>query len=151
MKTYEVVPLEGIGEVKLGMSREEVRQIMGPNPDTSGARNQVDNYHGGGFQIFYSKEGTVEFVELLRDSGFEAEAKGINVFEKSAQEVLDVICSYSDFNQDDLEVGYSYVFPDIELSLWRPHIPENDEDQEGKCFSTVGIGVSGYYSATIRM
>ena len=150
MKIYEVVPLEGIGEVKLGMTRSEVRQIMGAEPETSGPRNQVDNYYKGGFQVFYSKEDKVEFVELLRDSGFGAEAKGINVFEKSAQEVLDVICVHSDFNQDDLEVGYSYVFPDIELSLWRPHIPENEDDPEGKCFSTVGIGVSGYYSDTMR-
>ena len=150
MIEYEVVPLEGIGQVKLGMHRDGVRKIMGENPETSGSRNQVDNYHGEGFQVFYAENDTVEFIELLRDSGFSAVARGINIFETTAKESLRLIAQYSDYNQDDLEVGYSYVFSDIELSLWRPSIPESDDEEEGKYFSTVGIGVRGYYSETTK-
>jgi hypothetical protein len=150
MTEYEVVPLEGIGEVRLGMNRKEVRKIMGENPETSGSRGQVDNYHQNGFQVFYTEEDTVEFIELLRESGFRATARGVNIFDTTAKEVLHLIARYSDYNQDDLELGYSYVFPDIELSLWRPSIPESDDDEEGKYFSTVGIGTRGYYSATTK-
>ncbi|MFK7970276.1 MAG: hypothetical protein AB8F95_07910 [Bacteroidia bacterium] len=148
MKVYEVEPLQGIGEIQLGMARDEARKAMPETPDISGARDHVDNYHGGGLQVFYDQDNKVEFIELLRGSGFSAATHGINVFEKTAQEVIDVITEVSEYNQDDLEVGYSYVFPDLELSLWRPNIPEENEE-EGKFFSTIGIGVQGYYSATI--
>jgi len=148
MKVYEVEPLKGIGEIGLGMDREDARKAMPETPDVSGARDHVDNYHDGGMQVFYDKDNKVEFIELLRGSGFSAIAQGIDIFSHSAKEVLNVITEVSEYNQDDLEVGYSYVFPDLELSLWRPNIPEDDEE-EGKYFSTIGIGVQGYYSATI--
>ena len=150
MKVYEVKPLEGIGEVKLGMDRQKVRSLMGENPETSGVRDHVDNYHNGGFQVFFDDNDKVEFIELLRESGFSATAKGMDLFTNSAKEVLAMVARYSDYNQDDLEVGYSYVFHDLELSLWRPNVPETDEDEDGKYFSTVGIGVSGYYSNSVK-
>jgi hypothetical protein len=149
MKVFEVEPLEGVGEVKLGMKRTEVRKIMQDTPQTTGSREQVESYLGGGFQVFYAKDETVEFIELLRDSGFAAQAKGVNVFETPATDVLTAITHHSEYNPDDPEVGYSYVFPDLELSLWRPNIPD-EEDHEGEFFSTIGIGVQGYYSATTK-
>lgn len=148
MKVYEVEPLKGIGAIGLGMDRQDARKVMPETPDVSGARDHVDNYHDGGMQVFYDKHDKVEFIELLRGSGFTAVTHGVDVFSHSAKEVLDVITEVSEYNQDDLEVGYSYVFPDLELSLWRPNIPE-DGEEEGKYFSTIGIGVQGYYSATI--
>ena len=148
MKVYEVEPLKQIGDIGLGMDREEVRKTMPEEPNISGSRDHVDNYHDGGLQVFYDENNKVEFIELLRGSGFTATTHGINVFDKTAQEVLEVITKVSEYNQDDLEVGYSYVFPDLELSLWRPSIPEEGEE-DGKYFSTIGIGVQGYYSATI--
>ncbi len=150
MKVFEVEPLEGIGVIKLKMTRQEVHSLMGEAPETSGSRKQVESYHNGGFQVFYGKDEKVEFIELLRDSGIAASTRGINVFDTPAHQVLSEIAGFSEYNQDDPEVGYSYVFPDLELSLWRPNIPENEEEEDGKYFSTIGIGVRGYYSATTQ-
>lgn len=150
MKVFEVEPLKGIGDIKLGMDRQTVRNLMKAAPETSGSRQQVESYHDGGLQVFYGKNDQVEFIELLRGSGVAAHTRGIDVFETPAQEVLTQIASFSEYNQDDPEVGYSYVFPDLELSLWRPNIPETDEEEDGKYFSTIGIGVPGYYSATTQ-
>lgn len=150
MKVFEVEPLEGIGEIKLGMDRKVVRDLMDSVPATTGSRNQVESYHAGGFQVFYGIEDKVEFIELLRGSGISAHTRGIDVFATPAQQVLSQIASFSEYNQDDPEVGYSYVFPDLELSLWRPNIPETEEEEDGKYFSTIGIGILGYYSATTQ-
>lgn len=150
MKVFEVEPLKGIGDIKLGMDRQAVRDLMKGDPETSGSRKQVESYHEGGFQVFYGKNDKVEFIELLRESGFSALTRGIDVFGTPAQQVLSQIASFSEYNQDDPEVGYSYVFPDLELSLWRPNIPENEEEEDGKYFSTIGIGIPGYYSATTQ-
>ena len=146
---YQVEPLIGVGQVKLGMPRERVRELLGGDPHTSGSRRQVDNYHDGGFQVFYDEAGNVEFIELARDADLVAMISGIDVFGTPAHEVLDAITQFSAYNPDDPEVGYSYVFHDIELSLWRPNIPEEAEG-EGRYFSTIGIGVRGYYSETVK-
>jgi hypothetical protein len=150
MKVFEVEPLEGVGEIKLGMTRQEVLDLMKSVPETSGSRMQVESYLGGGLQVFYGKDDQVEFIELLRSTGISAKTKGIDVFGEPAKVVLSQIAEFSEYNQDDPEVGYSYVFPDLELSLWRPNIPENEEEEDGKYFSTIGIGIPGYYSATTQ-
>ncbi|MEZ4687110.1 MAG: hypothetical protein R3B47_13895 [Bacteroidia bacterium] len=149
MKVYEVEPLRGIGAIRLGMARTEVRTAMSETPDVSGSRNHVDNFHDGGLQVFYDLDDKVEFIEMLRGAGLSAITQGIDVFAHTAKDVLKIITKISEYNQDDLEVGYSYVFPDLELSLWRPNIPKSDLEEDGKYFSTIGIGVQGYYSATI--
>lgn len=150
MTTYEVEPLKSVGKIALGMPRAEARTHMDETPNVSGSRDHVDNYHDGGMQVFYDENDCVEFIELLRGTGIQAHLKGASVFEQTAKDVLEVITTYSEYNQDDLEVGYSYVFPDLELSLWRPNIPENDFEEDGKYFSTIGIGVQGYYSNSMR-
>ena len=47
---------------------------------------------------------------------------------------------------EDPEVGYSYIFPSLELSVWRPPLPNNTSDPDGRCFRTIGVGRKGYYS-----
>ena len=55
------------------------------------------------------------------------------------------------------EQGYSFIFPKIEMSLWRQSIPEDEEDDKckmdseeyekpGTYFDTIGLGASGYFS-----
>ncbi len=39
------------------------------------------------------------------------------------------------------------VFPDLDLSLWRSCLPEDDpEGTEGRTFESASIGVRGYFS-----
>lgn len=42
----------------------------------------------------------------------------------------------------DPELGYSYTFPKLELSFWRP---DNDDEETPYC-ATVGLGRAGYYA-----
>ena len=51
----------------------------------------------------------------------------------------------SDFDADDPELGHSYVCPALDLSLWRPVVPEGPADDEGLTFRSVGVGRLGYY------
>ena len=52
----------------------------------------------------------------------------------------------SNFDQYDPELGYSYVVHEWELALWRPVVPENGDDNDGRYFSIIGIGRHGYFS-----
>ncbi len=149
MIVYEVIPLKGIGPVLLGMSREEVHLAMGM-PTCSfkkcpAAPNLTEAYHKGGFQVFFDEHDRVEYIELSSlDDSFTAVYKGKEVFQTKAEDLVDFISQDAPFDPEDPEIGYSYVFPQLELSVWRPCLPE--DDPEGEYFSTIGVGRRGYYS-----
>jgi hypothetical protein len=151
MNQYDVVPLRGVGPVLLGMVREEVHVVMGPQSQllqkVTDDASTIEAYHEGGFQVFFDESDEVEYIELSSfDHSFAAMYRGREVFTTRARELLDLISAEASFDPEDPEIGYSYIFPELQLSLWRPVILEDDEDSEGRYFSTIGIGRHGYYS-----
>jgi len=72
--------------------------------------------------------------------------KGMDVHRTKASHVVATISKDAPFDPEDPELEYSYLFPKLELSVWRPAVPENETDAEGKFFATVGVGRKGYYS-----
>ena len=150
MIVYEVMPHIGVGPVKLGMSREKVRGIM-PSPCQAflkgqNAEHETDAFHDCGFQVCYGGESPVaEFIELSRESGFRVIYRGVDIFATPADQVLAHVSNDAPYDPADPELGYSYIFPDLDLSLWRPVVPASPEDQEGREFLTIGVGAVGYY------
>jgi hypothetical protein len=136
------------------MSREEVRRVM-PGPcepfrKVPDAEYETDAFLNAGFLVFYGGQLPVaEYIELSRESGFRAVYRGIDVFATFADEVIAHVSRVAAFDHADRELGYSYVFPDLDLGLWRPVLPESAEDSEGREFSTVGVGVTGYYGKRV--
>jgi hypothetical protein len=150
MPNYTVEPFIGVGPVRLGMSRDEVRRVM-PEPaklfrKSSTSRHETDAFHESAFQVFYDGDHpTVEYIELSRGWAVRAIYRDLDVFATPADEVVAYISRDSEFDQSDPEIPYSYLFRGIQLSLWRPTIPESDTDTDGRYFSTIGIGKAGYY------
>jgi hypothetical protein len=150
MLDYTVQPFIGVGPVRLGMSRDEVRRVM-PEPakpfrKAPTLRHETDAFHKSAFQVFYEGDHpTVEYIELSRGSVVRAVYGGLDVFATPADEVVAHISRDSEFDQSDPEIPYSYLFRGLQLSLWRPTIPESDTDTDGRYFSTIGIGKRGYY------
>ena len=151
MRTYAVVPGVGVEPVRLGMRREDVRRAMGENPvsfnKAGTSRHEVDAFHQNGFQVFYEgDEPRVEFVELSSGCGFDATYRGKSAFTTSAADLVEFIAQEVPFDESDPELAYTFIFPALELSLWRPAKPETRDDPEGQFFMTIGVGVRGYYS-----
>nr|WP_257001218.1 hypothetical protein [Vibrio coralliilyticus] len=48
------------------------------------------------------------------------------------------------YNHSDPELGYSYVFKELQLSFWRPTLPDVKEG-EGLYFESVAIASEGYF------
>jgi hypothetical protein len=147
---YEAMPRVGVGPVRFGMTREQVRRTI-PGPRESflkglNAQHEVDAFHNGGFQIFYGGEPPVaEYIELSRDSGFRVVCHGADVVATPAGELAAVLSGDPDFDASHAELGYAYVFTNSDVSLWRPAIPKFPADPSGREFSTIGLGVAGYY------
>jgi hypothetical protein len=149
--TFDVTPHVGIGPVQLGMAREAVHGVM-PGKYSSFRKAPDDKYEtdaflDSGFQVFYGGDSPiVEYIELSRDCGFWALYKGIDVFGSPANEMVTFVCGDAPFDPANPEIGFSYIFPDLEMSLWRPYVPESPDEEEGREFSTIGVDVKGYYS-----
>jgi hypothetical protein len=147
MPHFVVEPLVGVGPVRLGAARGAVIAALGQPRSTfrktSDSQHPTDAWFESGFQIFYTgAEPVVEYIELSHESGFTAALLGRPVFTTPALDLISHIEHVASFDPGNFELGYSYIFPSIELSLWRPVV----EWPEGRFFHTVGIGAVGCYS-----
>jgi hypothetical protein len=160
MIRFNVVPLVGVGTVYFGMSRQEARNALGvpvlsfqKGPSSTAL---VDAFLENAFQIFYDEDDTVEYIELSRGGPFTALYQNVPVFETKAEELLEIVSRDTSYDRNRPEQGYTFIFPMIEVSLWRQSLPEDEEDYEeetdeeyeklGTYFDTIGVGASGYYS-----
>jgi hypothetical protein len=149
-KEFPVDPLNGVGPVHLGMSREAVLAAFGSPTDsfrrTSSSRYPTDAWFENSFQVSYDgDEPTVAFIELCNDSNLEAVVFGLPVFTTAVSTLIREIECHAALDETDPELGYSYTFPKIELAFWRP----DNDDEETPYFATIGIGVAGYFSALV--
>jgi len=147
MKTFAVQPLVSVGPVRLGVSRAEVLAALGPCSarfrKLPTSLHPTDAWFGAGFQVFYTgADPAVEYIEVSANSGFVAVPFGHDCFSTPASLLVATIEKQAACDATDPEPGLSYIFPALELSLWRPTM----EKPEGTYFATVGIGVRGYYS-----
>jgi hypothetical protein len=142
-----IQPLVGVGPVRLGASRDEVIAALG-EPErqfkkVATSQHTTHTWFDGQLQVFYSgAEPTVEYIELIAGSAFTPQLLGLTVFSTPAMQLVSKLQEVGALDEADPELGYSYVFPSLELSMWRPEVSEPD----GHFFSTVGVGIHGYYS-----
>ncbi len=135
--------------VRKGMTRAESRSAMTERPHTfrTGGKQEVDAYYNNAFQVSFDDQEAVEYIELSRDEpSYVTLYKGQNVFALRAEELLALISQDAAFDPNNWELGYAYVFPDLELAVWRPVLPEDADDPDGRYFSTIGVGKPGYFS-----
>ena len=147
MTEFEVRPGSGVGPIMLGMTREQARQAMGEEPESfhKGLHLQyahpVDAWFEAAFQVFYAgSEPTVCFIALSRDRRIRALCWGVDVFATPAEKVVHAFSQHAELDIADPELGCSYQFPALELRLWRPFEPENDDDEEARYFATIAVG-----------
>ncbi len=164
---FDLEPHIGAGKIKLGMTRDETRKILG-KPEYSAEKSVMnygdfsmpvpakDGYFKNELQITFDDNYKADFIEFSgKDSEFtEVYLKDIEIFKTPALQLIkDIsVSTNSDFDNEEEEIPYSYVFPSIDLAVWRQLIPEMDEQteeipesDEGKYFWTIGIGIKGYY------
>jgi len=124
MQKIVIEPHIGISKIKLGMNKIEVNQLLG---DPISNEENIDYYFNNFLQISYDDKKEVEFIEVFSSIDFEVKYSGINIFSSTAKEVIEKICELEQYDEDDPELGYSYIFKNIDLSLYRSVLPENDE------------------------
>ena len=137
----------------LGISQDDSRRAFAEIParyeKVVGSGTLVEAYFESTFQVFFSKSsGLVEYIELSRNPDFRVSLDDIDVFSIPADELIGRISIVRDSEFVSEDGGYSYLFPSLELYLWRPVLP-GELDDEGRYFETVGIGVPGYAASAV--
>lgn len=144
---FELLPLIGAGSLRFGMTRSEVRKVMGEEPVTfarSLGSEPTDAFVNGGVQVNYDVGGQADFIETGCVMGLEVVLAGLDVFAADAETVVRVLAADHALATSN-EPGYSFVFPDVGVSLWRSTVPASDDDSDGRRFDSVGVARAGYF------
>jgi len=142
----DVVPLVGIGPVRLGMTRDQVRAAVDMPPFSFRKGAEVDAFYNNALQVFYAADcPTVEFVEVSLGPELEPWLDDLDLSRVPVDEVVASVSKAATVDDRDPEQGLSYVFPALGLSLWRRTLPESPADLEGRYFDTVSVGTAGYF------
>ncbi len=146
---FPIVPLQSVGDLRIGMTRDEVRAIMGVEPDAfakiPNAKQLTDSFHDSCVQVFYDPDDRAEYIELSRAPSIDPEFEGLHIFNTPATELVLRLGSETVFDSDPDLNPTEVTFPDLSMSLWRP-CGDVTDDLDSKYFMTVGIGRPGYYS-----
>ena len=114
------------------------------------------------------QDGKVDFIEFM--SGVDGKLKpiiyGVSVFDVDAAELVDVLKKNNNGEICDDENGYSYLFSNISIGVYREALPDeitemieeakNDgnpmsddeieyEMKRANYWATIGVGITGYY------
>lgn len=128
MSNYIVTPLEGFNDVRYGMSREEVRRILGTPirefKKTKYSKNTTDDF--GMYHIYYDSNNRFEAVEFFEGASI-CDNRG-NAFPKTAEALTKLPYHF----ESDSE---SYICFDSSIGIYAP---------SGNIESIL-FGVNGYF------
>ena len=93
MKEWEIKPLKSVGNIKFGMTREEVRKTLDLEclefKKNQFSRNTTDNF--GICQVFYSPDDRCEAVEVSANNDVSVKLNGHEVFLETIDALRNVI------------------------------------------------------------
>jgi hypothetical protein len=146
VEDFDIIPHQGVGPIRLGMSRADVHEHFGKPDHVDDARE----WFLDGFAVDFDSSGVVEFIELAESTRFKALFNGQSLHELDADDAVALVVADAPFDEDDPELGYTYVFPKMQMSLWRPMIPDTEQspdDPDGRHFQAIGLGRKGYFDS----
>ncbi len=146
MIDFAITPHVGVGPVRLGSTRAEVHALLGP--PAAPPRDNREMYFDG-FFIDYDSTERVEFIELARSAQFRGLLHGTCLHEVAAAQAVAFVSRFDSYDSHDPELGYSYTFLGLQLSLWRGAVPDPnrpDLDPTAYRFEAVGLAISGYFT-----
>jgi hypothetical protein len=145
MKEIKIILHESIGPARLGMTRDEIRGVLGTPSRVEDARVQwdlqwpdKDYFFNNAFQVNYDADLKAEFIEVASEPDFIVTFDGVPVHDSSPEVLLGAINKHAKADLTDTEYPLNQYFPDIALTLFREH---SDEDS----FDAIGIGTEDFY------
>ena len=146
MPTELVVhPRQSVGPIVLGATRGEARAAMPAVPIAFGkgpGETPSDAWHDFAVQVFYDADDRVEYVEIERGEEVRAVLFGQPVLELPCAAAIELVERHARHDPEDRDLPDGWTFPDLDVSLWRPH----DGQEDAGCFAALGVGRRGYFA-----
>lgn len=142
MKILDINPKTGVGPTRFGMTRDEVRQHLGQ------PKGDEREWYLDDMAIDFDSSGKAVFVELAESGNYKAVLNGKCLHDLNVDDAVAYVQAIAPDNKNAPEPGYTYVFPDLQISLRRPVIPDDEQDPEdptGRRFESVGVGGESYF------
>ncbi|SFK44508.1 hypothetical protein [Brevibacillus centrosporus] len=132
MEKLYIEPGVGIGPVKLGMSKKEVEECIRDCSEKFLKQYNNSLYIERLFKLEYDSEDNVNFIEIdaIGSSDFDCLFNEINVFKTQAEELVEEIDKISKYDREQWDLGFTYHFPELGLTLWRPVMRKADDLKE---------------------
>ena len=144
---FKILPHIGIGSVKLGMTKEEVKESVG-NKYYFGSNENIDYYFENSLQVEFENN-KADFIGISYNDNYIVTYEGENVFDTKAKKIFTLIAE-----NEKLDHEYSsdeYLFPDQIISLWEADTQyDNYESYSREIWAQIGIGSSSYFEAVSR-
>jgi hypothetical protein len=154
MFAFFIEPLVGVGPIKFGQTRSEVRAVMsGLGQSQTRLRSpKTDCFFGSALQVSYDQEERVEFIESAPSDAFQFLFHGEALHEMPAEDAVRFVSEFADYDSGPAAKGYSYIFPALQLALWRGVLPSPDpEELRGRFFESVAVGRAGYFDQRLKV
>lgn len=148
MPTFEILPLQAIGPVRLGATRMETREVMAAiGYPLEAARDHLDYFFSNAMQISYDIDETVIFIGVSGSSTFKVTFKGFDVFNLAAPDLFSLMAEADNSGPHEFN-SCEYCFPNQILTLWDADEQyDRDGGEAREIWSQVGIGNDAYLGA----
>ncbi|WCF07550.1 hypothetical protein NDS46_25105 [Paenibacillus thiaminolyticus] len=134
MDTIEIEPGQGIGTIKLGMSRDEVEECIRQYASRYECRDDISFDFSSYFMPEYDSNDRLIALQMINDVKEHAHClcHGIHVFRTKADDLVEALDRMSPYSRTwDASAGFCYLFADIGLTLYRSRVfTEKDLEEE---------------------
>jgi hypothetical protein len=86
---------------------------------------KIDYFTKHGYHIHYNDNDIVEFIEIMGDMDSTFELYGKNPFETDVNEIIDLLRSKNNGEENLIQAPTSYMFLELGLGIFRSSTPEN--------------------------
>ena len=140
MKTeYPILLPLSIGGISLGMSQEEVWDLLGVPEESDDAHEKwgiqfqaKDHYLGSSIQIRYDEEMKIEDIQFSSHPSYVVTFDSVPLHESKIEKISEAISLKCPVDENWKEYPSSHTFPEIGISLWR-------ESSDKHYFDTVNL------------
>jgi hypothetical protein len=144
MQEFLVKPHVGIGPARLGMTREEIRGVLGEPSHVQAAHERweiafpnQDFFFENAFQVSYDDAMKAEFIEVASNSNYAVIFDGVDIHRSEPDQVIAAIERHDQPDKEDWEYPLNQFYHRLHLCLGRHH---SEEDR----FDCVGVSTATY-------
>jgi hypothetical protein len=144
----ELVPQRGVGTVRLGMTRDEVREALAALDPTpllpSSNTDTIDRYCEDAIQVELDGDGRVQFIGTSPHPLILLRFQGIDLFDTAARKVFDLLAE-ADRSGEHTFSKAEYLFPNQIVALREADRKHDPRGRRRDVWGVIGVGNRAYY------